>query len=298
MEAIGVRKMKININYLGLGHLFHIRRDSLEFLRGNLESVGCDVAYRFNELTSDRFNLLLGTSELSIEVMRRIKEEKRTRYAVFDTEVITGNTINYRQDFPMEAYVDFVSGGEFVMCGISENLRFWQEKGLRAVFYSLGYTDRLKEINLKEEREIDAFFYGLMPEYRISIIRKLAESGLQVKVNGYKDSPYFLRNSFIEQSKLVLNVTQGPKYSHINGLRALYLATNGCCTVGECPVNDSYGYDVLQHTSDSIDHFIEDCHRIIKDKAYLDMGKEFQRIAERDFDNRSEMEKIVALCQQ
>lgn len=286
--------MKICITYIGPSRLLHIRRDLMESVRGSFESAGCDVIYKFNELSGDRLNILMGTTELPPQQMQKIKEEKRVRYAVFDSEVITGDTINNRKDFPMEAYVDFISGGECLIYTLPDNLPFWQKQGLRTAFYIIGYTERLKDMKLKEDREIDAFFYGLPTEYRLSVFRRLAGAGLNVVVHGYDNSPYFLRNSFIEQSKLVLNVTQGPVYNHINAMKPLYQAINGCCTVSECVVENHGGFDVLQHASDSIDHFVEDCCRIIKDKKYIEMGKEFQRIAEQDFDRRVVMEELLS----
>jgi hypothetical protein len=286
--------MKINLVYIGTDNLLHLRRDMLEFYRYNFEDVGCDVTFTYNNLVSDRVNILFGTTELAEENMLALSQNDKARYVVFDTEIITGKTINNRDDFPMETYIKFLSAAELVLAGFPENVAFWQDKGLKCMLIELRYASRLEEIRHKQDKDIDVFFFGLVTEYRRDILNNLAKAGLNVQAHGYAASPYFLRNSHIERAKLVANISQGPQYDHVNGLRGLYLAINACCTVAEIPSKITQGFDALQYTSESPEKFIDDCVSIIKEERYRDMGREFQQIAKQQFSDMQSTADIVA----
>lgn len=286
--------MKINLVYIGTESLLHLRRDMLEFYRYNFEDVGCDVTITYNNLVGDRINILFGTTELAEENMLALSQDKNARYVVFDTEIVTGGTINNRENFPMDTYIKFLSSAVLVLAGFPESVRFWRKKGLKAMLISLRYTDKLQEIHHKKDKDIDVFFFGIVSDYRKKILEDLIKAGLRVEAHGYGASPYFLRNSFIERAKLIANLSQGPQFDHVNGLRGLYLAINACCTVAERPQKISQGFDALQYTSVSPEKFVEDCVSIIQQEKYRDMGRQFQSIAREKFSDMQSTAEVVS----
>lgn len=286
--------MKLNLAYLGGENLLHLRRDMLEFYRYNFEAAGCDVTITYNHFLDDRINILFGTTELTPEDMIAITQNKTLRYVVFDTEVVACGTINNRKDFAMDIYKHFLSKAALVLAGFPASVQYWRKKGMKSMWIGVRYTDKLEEIRHKQDKDIDVFFFGFISEYRRSILQELLDAGLRVETHGYGASPYFLRNSYIERSKLIINVSQGPEYDHVNGLRCLYLAINKCCTVSERPAKVSQGFDVLQYTSASPEHFTEDCISIIQEERYREMGAEFHEMAKKNFSDLQPTTEVVA----
>jgi len=260
-----------------------------------LEEVGCDVSITHNDLVIDSINFIFGSTELDEKALLTFANLKKVRYIVYDTEIVTSNTINNRKNFPFGVYVNFLKNSMMVISGIQNNINFYKTQNIRAKLFCLNYTQNLSEIVLKQDRDIDVFFFGLLTDYRIKLLSELKSRGHSVVVHGYDAPPYFVRNSIISRSKIVACLNQNASYDHINGVRVLYLAANGCCAVAERPPAP-HPFAELMVTSENANSFADLCSEIITNHAYADIGDRLKEAAKSQADPVKTVELLEFIC--
>ena len=224
--------MRFNIAFLGYEPLFHLRRDFILALKFGLEDLGHDVALSGRQLDKTRFNLLISAYYLPKSEMARI-DQSGFDFAHVNTEVIAGDMVNFnpeKTDF-LGAYLPSMRAGRFVWDVILDNLEEHRRHGTHAHFLRWGWHPRLEDIEHREPKEQDFYFFGLMSPRRIEIVADLQRRGWSGFADG--DCPYFVRNDRIARARVQLNLVQDDKYKHVNSFRICYLANNRCAILSE-----------------------------------------------------------------
>lgn len=232
--------MKFNLAYFGPEHLFHVRRDFFLAIKYGLEGLGHEATLSGLQLDTSRFNLIVGGYFLPGEELRRI-HASGIAYAHVNTEVISNDLLNFnpmKTDFT-GAYLPSMRAGRFIWDVIMNNMAEHERYGNNAHFLRWGFHPRLEDVEHRAQKDLDFYFFGLPSPRRGEIINDLARAGL----TGIADAfcPYFLRNDRIGRARVILNIIQDEKYTHVGSFRICYLHNNRCAVVSE-PEQDPAGY--------------------------------------------------------
>ncbi|WP_374372706.1 hypothetical protein [Dongia sp.] len=275
--------MKFNISYFGPEPLFHLRRDFLLALKYGLESLGHDVVLSGLSLESNRFNLIVGAYFLPSAELKKVAA-LTIPHAHVNTEVIAQDMLNFnpqKTDF-LGAYLPAMQAGRFVWDVIMDNMAEHQRYGNNAHFLRWGWHPKLEDIEHRQEKDLDFYFFGLMSGRRREILQTLQARGLKGVSDG--SCPYFLRNDRIARAKVQLNIIQEDKYTHVNSFRICYLANNRCAILSEHE-SDPANYLALAQLADRAhlgeamaDLIAGDKWRALGERAYAD----FRAVAMRD----------------
>lgn len=224
--------MKFGISYFGPEPLFHLRRDFLLSMKYGLEDLGHDVVLNGLSLESDRFNFVVGAYFLPNAEIPKIAQSG-VRHAHVNTEVIAQDMLNFnpqKVDF-LGAYLPAIRAGQFAWDVILDNMTEYQRYGVNAHFLRWGWDQKLEDIQHRQEKDLDFYFFGMMSNRRKQIIQSVRQKGFRGAADN--SCPYFLRNDRIARAKVQLNIVQEEKYTHVNSFRVCYLANNRCAIVSE-----------------------------------------------------------------
>lgn len=224
--------MKFSIAYMGPEWLFHLRRDFILLLKYSMEDLGHDVVLAGPSLDASRFNLLIGAYALKTETIHRIAKSG-VAYAHVNTEIIANDLLNHNPDKTdfLGAYLPSMEQGRFVWDVVPENLAEHERYGVDAHFVRWGSHPKLADIEHREQKDLDYYFFGMLSERRKRLLQSLKAAGL--KGTADHSCPYFLRNDRISRARVQLNLIQDDKYTHVNAFRIGYLADNACCVLTE-----------------------------------------------------------------
>jgi hypothetical protein len=232
--------MKFCLSFFGDEPTFHLRRDLFLAIKYSLEEIGHEVDFSWMFLDPSRFNLILGAYFLPSDQIQKITLSG-LQFAHINTEVIANDMLNFtpsKTDF-MGAYLPSMRAGQFVWDVIRDNLEQHRKYEINAHFMRWGWHSRLEEIDHRERKDLDFYFFGTMSKRRQSIIQDLSRRGF---VGGADHScPTFLRNDRIARARVNLNLVQHDHYTHVNSFRICYLANNRCAILSEIE-NDPANY--------------------------------------------------------
>ncbi len=239
--------MKFNVSYFGPEPVFHLRHDFIAAIKYGLESLGHDVILSGRSLEFSRFNLLIGAYFLPTAQLKKI-DQSGLEFAHVNTEVIANDMLNFdptKTDF-MGAYLPSMRAGKFVWDVILDNLSQHSRYGTNAHFMRWGWHPKLEDIEHREPKDLDVYFFGFLSPRREKILNGLFGKGIE----GLADHscPRFLRNDRIARAKVSLNLIQDDVYSHVNSFRICYLANNRCAILSEAE-NDPADYLSLTRTA-------------------------------------------------
>jgi hypothetical protein len=270
--------MKFNIAYFGPEPLFHLRRDFLLAMKFGLESLGHDAVLSGLALEGDRFNLIVGAYFLPPAEIKKIAGFN-VPHAHVNTEVIAQDMLNFnpqKTDF-LGAYLPAMQAGKFVWDVIMDNMAEHQRYGSTAHFLRWGWHPKLEDIEHRQPKDLDYYFFGLMSQRRLGIIKSIQAKGLRGAADG--SCPYFLRNDRIARAKVQLNIIQEDKYTHVNSFRICYLANNRCAILSERETDPANYLSLAQiadreHIAEAVADLVTgDKWRALGERAYADFRK-------------------------
>ena len=238
-------RVKFNLAFLGPDHLFNLRRDFLLATKYGLESLGHDVFFSGGMLDARRFNLVVGAYFLPTPNQQKIAESGFP-LAHLNTEVIAQDTLNLKPDKTdfLGAYLPMIRKGAFVWDVILDNLEEHRRYGTNAHFMRWGHDPKLEEIEHRQEKDLDFYFFGTLSARRQQVIGTLDKHRFAWLADHI--CPYFVRNDRIARAKVNLNIVQEDKYTHVNSFRICYLANNRGAILSELE-SDPAGY--LDHAT-------------------------------------------------
>jgi hypothetical protein len=250
--------VKFNLAYMGPEALFHLRRDFLLVLKYSLEDLGHDVMLSGTSLDPSRFNLVVGAYALKSEQIAQIASSG-VPYAHVNTEVIANDMLNHnpqKVDF-LGAYLPSMEQGRFVWDVIMDNMSQYESYGTNAHFLRWGSHPKMADIEHREQKELDYYFFGMLSDRRRRLLQALAAAGL--KGTAHHSCPYFVRNDRIARARVHLNLIQEDKYTHVNSFRICYLADNGCCILSENELDPAnyLKYAEVVHADDLVERVRE-----------------------------------------
>ena len=298
--------MKFNITYMGDINFLNFQRDWLLLIAYGLQDLGHAVVISHNELDSGKtINIIChGVHNLAKDKVHHIINSN-VNYGVIPGELIISRTINNRSQFDGESarvstdfdnsYFPYLRSADFIWCVMEHNIKELPKYELKpSGFLRFGFHPRLQEIKLlpDEYKDNDVYFFGLLTEDRRNILRTIQEKGLKILLHDY-DNPTlsFVRNSYINRSKIILNLAQNTGFRHMSGIRIVYLVTNHCYGLCEYVDIDDGGYlkfSDMAHSS----KIAEKCLEVIETKTYLGLAEEKHELI-REFPMRNYLEELL-----
>jgi hypothetical protein len=163
-----------------------------------------------------------------------------------NTEVIAKDMLNFKADKTdfMGAYLPAMRAGAFVWDVILDNLEEHRRYGTNAHFMRWGFEPKLEEIEHREPKDLDFYFFGALSPRRQQLLGALDKHRFAWLADHI--CPYFMRNDRIARAKVNLNIVQDEKYTHVNSFRICYLANNRAAILSELE-SDPAGY--LDHAT-------------------------------------------------
>lgn len=266
----------VNICYFGPERIFNLRRDFILSLKYSLEDLRHTVNISHGQISSNAFNLFIGAYFLSADQIGNLASSG-VNFATVNTEVIKNDLLNHnpkKTDF-MGAYMPLMQKANFAVDVIWENVAECERRyGFKPNFLRWGYHPKLEDIEHKEKKDLDFYFFGSMSDRRKRIVQAIQEKGFKGISDG--SCPYFLRNDRIARAKVNLNIVQDVRYTHVNSFRICYLANNKCAILSEIE-DDGAGYLNLAVVSDKF-RYVDAFADLISDGSWKHQAEESYEI--------------------
>ncbi len=211
-------------------------------------------------------------------------------FGIVCTENITGDTfngfdkdddwINEGEGFNWKRrYANFrkvARSAEFVWClyeDSSGQARDLVPNG-KAFPLKFGYVESLLDIRHRpfSEKDIDLLFFGQITSHRKSILEALTARGLTVEW-AREFIPNFVRNAFMERSKIVLSLLKHEAWESPSLGRIAYLVNNGCCTY--CETSGAVSEIERYALSSGTETFVDDCEAAVRGKPIETLANTF-----------------------
>ncbi|MCG6537589.1 MAG: hypothetical protein L7F78_23470, partial [Syntrophales bacterium LBB04] len=213
------------------GFFAHFLYDICKYICYGIESAGHDCCIVKNRLDAERINILIGSHRLTDPtIVEKIKSAGK--YIVFQTEIITGDTINHwsMQKAFAEVHMPLMRNASSIWTGAVSRTRL-QEMGIESEIFMMGYHPSMEEIIPKRCKDIDFLFLGSITPHRKKLIEELGARGNKI-VTIFDDAAMY-RNDLIARTRVNLAPNQGPGMNHFGGSRVLYLINNRSMVVVE-----------------------------------------------------------------
>lgn len=262
--------MKINVTFLGPEVLAYLRHDLMVLLKHSLEELGHKVAItRACVEAKGWLNIIIGGYFINHEGRQSIMQSGADIIHL-NTEVIKNDLLNFnpqKVDF-LGSYLPFLHYGRGILEMVVDNMPEHERYGTHAAFLRWAYHEKLEDLNYLSaaQRDYDFYLFGMLTERRMAFIKALQAEGY-VGIT-HNTCPRWERNSFIERTRINLNIIQEEVYSHVNCFRIGYLANNRCAILSE-QEHDPAGYLTTIKVTDK-NHFLEDFAQLLENNAYLE----------------------------
>ncbi|MCA9624122.1 MAG: hypothetical protein KC731_34095 [Myxococcales bacterium] len=226
--------MKFNISFMfpasyRFAHFLHDMAST--FLHGLLD-LGHHAILSRQLVDPGYVNVLIGAHTFDSPAAVSQLKQAGIPYVVVQSEIIRGDTINLgMQDRFNAIYKPLMQGAAGVWDFYQENVAALAAQGIEAQLTQLGYHPALEVVRHRQDKDIDALFFGSVTERRAKVLQGLQDAG--VKVAALFDDPAFFRNDMIARSKLQLNLRHDEAMTHMPTGRIKFLVNNRCLVVGE-----------------------------------------------------------------
>ncbi len=257
--------MKFNI-VLGNhpAHGINTTRDHTLIIRGGLEEAGHNARLSFDQVTNDEINIFYDYFDAQSSAYFHTLRDSGIQYGLICTEILENMRINARAaGARIAALREIGQNAEFVWVMHEPSLANYRELigHEKCLYLPLGYSEAIRELRMRpwRERHIDFVFFGLLTPHRIRILTTLKQRGHTV-VHTY-NTPGFIRNSIVENSRINLVLKQHDKWPQPSVGRICYLVSNCAVAMAE---RTSLGdpYENYLHTADS-SNYVQSCENLI-----------------------------------
>lgn len=238
--------MKIHICNIGPPDIFDRKSDIIFGLLHALESLGHNASVGSNIFDPSSINIVIGSDLIcgGDNVMNFLKKAS-IEYVVYEVENFNGQTINYRKDFPIGNYKQFLENAKFILTPYKYNLPKLSEVvgGEKVHYCKWGFHEKMINTQFcrNQNTEFEALFFGLVKGTRLRKLQKLQSVfGKSIKVINEK-IPFSSREYFISRSNLGLSLSYGATDDFVNPFRIYHMVANGLPVLSDHEIDhDNY----------------------------------------------------------
>ena len=192
-----------------------------------------DIActFKVNQLEKKKTNIILGNIITNSDLLEHLTDIKYILYQFEQLSDIEG----WYGKFPL--FRSIIHNASEIWDYSVNNIKFLQNKNMRAKLLPLGYNKNLENIINNVGKDIDILFYGSTNERRLQILHELEIRGLRVKL--LSEIYGRERDQYIARAKIVLNIHYFDM-AIFESARIHYLLNNKVFVITEQSVDNPY----------------------------------------------------------
>jgi hypothetical protein len=237
--------MKINIAHVGSDEWFNFKSEIIYGLFHSCSALGHDVIITHNQLDKSRLNILIGADWLAKPEYIQFIKENNLDYFIYEVEAVAGGTINYRNGFDMNSYLEIIDRARLIFTPYRFNQKAYEDLGYerKTVYTKWGYYSEVVDLNIRRDlsRDYLGVFFGLLKGVRKDKLELLqANMPGKIAVIG-RNQPHLMRAYYLSKSEYALSLSYGEAEHFINPFRLQYLASNGIPVISDS-INDQDHY--------------------------------------------------------
>lgn len=237
--------MRLNIAHIGNNDWFNYKSEIIYGLFHAFSKLGHDVSIQHNNFSKNRHNILIGadwlTDEKNVEALKKTKIE----YSIFEVEAFDGKTINHRNNFNVQSYLDLAEHAKAIITPYQYNLAGYADSGMKekTIYAPWGFYEQLVDPNICPVQDplFHATFFGLAKGLRRGkldfLIRKLPDRVICID----NKLPHLIRPYYLSHSRYALSLSSGDIEHFVNPFRIFYLLANGIPVLSDS-LEDADGY--------------------------------------------------------
>ncbi len=237
--------MKLNISHIGNNDWFNYKSEIIYGLFHSFCSMGHDVTILHNNFSRNRHNILIGADWLTDEKNVQALKKTKIEYSIFEVEAFDGKTINHRDNFNVESYLDLAQHAKHIITPYKYNLSGYAVSGLgnKTVYAPWGFYEESIDPNIRPlaNKLFYGTFFGLAKGLRKEkldfLIEKLAEKIICVD----NRMPHLIRSYYLANSRYALSLSSGDIEHFVNPFRIFYLLANGIPVLSDSLIDED-GY--------------------------------------------------------
>lgn len=276
-------------NHANFGNGIH---DTMQLLKYGFEESGHELHFEQN--------VCPGCTNIIVELFtydflqRCIDASKTpgTRFVIIATEFITGKTFNdfktvdntnnlvsvnhyEKRDYWLKRYTTFIKATELA-CSVWHlnkiaSEKFKKELSRDVLYMPHCYVSKLANIcTFEKKQDIDFLFTGTLTAFRESILTSLLDSGYKCK---FLDSstPPLQRLSWVERSKIALNLKQNSEWKYSSNSRYYYHLCNDSLMIShKCEIDCDLSIFITEVEETK---FLERCKEFISNDRHVSLRK-------------------------
>lgn len=237
--------VKINIAHVGSSEWFNFKSEIVYGLYHSLLKLGHEVSVTQNQFMTGYHNLVVGADWLTESSHLQSIRDTGVEYSIYDVERFDGWTINGRQGFNIDNYMELLHHGKFICTPYKKNISMYARCGVghKSVHAPWGYYEQLLDPNIRRDapKLFDAVFFGLLKGERTEKLNKLsAIPGISLKAIGNSD-PHMMRAYYLSSTRYGLSLSSGEDEAFVNPFRIYLMVANGIPVLADNLVDDD-GY--------------------------------------------------------
>lgn len=276
-------------NHANFGNGIH---DTMQLLKYGFEESGHELHFEKN-ICPGHTNIIVEL--FTYDFLQRCIDASKTpgtRFVIIATEFITGETFNdFRvknetnslvslnhydhRDYWFKRYTTFTKATELA-CSVWHLNEVASEKFKRVLSKDVLYMPHCYVSKLatfctfQRKPDIDFLFTGTLTAFRESILSSLIESGFKCKFLD-PSTPPSLRLSWVERSKIALNLKQNSDWKYSSNSRYYYHLCNDSLMISQkCEINCDLSVFITEVEEKE---FLEKCKELIYSKKYISLRK-------------------------
>ena len=265
--------MDFNICHIGNEQWFNYKSDIIYSMLNSISECGYECSLTHNQLVNNRHNILIG-ADMAIEMglSGKIKKTNVT-YSILELEQIRNSTINKRQHFKFEEYVDFLSHAVCVFVIHKSNLDELSNYGIsNARYFKWGYSSVLESNFTPQKSQYDFSFIGMAKGQRKEKLQKIIQDGFSIKVTD-QNSPYMMKSYDMSASRFGLDLCWENDDDIFNYFRVCQYAAFGLPVLTDRKADPDSYTDDLYRISSYGDFDLDEVSEAVSDQVEITKSK-------------------------
>lgn len=264
--------MKINISNIGTREWMEFKADISFGLYHALRKLSHEVTMTFNQLASDKLNIIVGADFLANDIKSvNYLATSNLEYVIYEVEKFDAFKINDRSNFNSQSYRALVEAARFIITpylfNVTSYANYVDSEKIR--YAPWGFDESMVSENISRSNgfEFNGLFFGMLKGMRLEKMRLLAaDKRTKIKYLG-RDDPLQYRDYYISSCKWGLYLSYGITEKFINPFRLYSMGANGMPILTDGGEDDD-GYLSLCKKAD-ISDFASHLHEDLENCSYI-----------------------------
>ena len=228
--------MRYSLVNIGPNNWFDYKADSFFGVLACCHELGMDIDFRFNDLATDRTNVLVGSDWLIKDEGQNIFTKNGLDYILIEGEFFFNGTLNNKASFNLELYLDYLANAKTILTPFKHNVKEFAKYDIKAQYYRWGdFPGRFNVMKNSRKTHISAY-YGLLKGQRKKYFETLSKKFSNNIFLATANNPYKFKDYCLNFSETILSL-KCEDVEFVNPIRIVEALANGI------PVWHNHSYD-------------------------------------------------------